>query len=153
MVRSWSIRERMCTSKLLGGLAAVTVLIVGCEDPPTPPMPSGSARPVSSAAGSASAAKPPPPRTLEPPTAEEIGALDVKGACMAICETQVRCSVSAEVADDAAQLAERQKGCVDSCKRTAPPKEVEEEYLSRARRCLTSKDCNAFNSCAFATSP
>lgn len=133
-------------------LVMAAVLALGCEDPPTPPMPAGSARPASSSASN-TPPKSPPPRTLEPPSSDAIDALDVKGACLAICETQVRCSVSAEVAEDTAQLADRQQGCVDSCKRTAPPKEVEEEYLARARRCLTSKDCTAFNACAFATSP
>ncbi|HHH29943.1 MAG TPA: hypothetical protein ENK57_16580 [Polyangiaceae bacterium] len=144
----------MCTSKLRVGLAVVTMVALGCEDPPTPPMPSGSARPAASSAGAAAEPPaPPPPRTLEAPSAEQIAALDVRGACLRICETQVRCSVKAEVAEDERLLAERQKGCVASCKRTTPPKEVQEEYLARARRCLASKDCPAFNSCAFATSP
>ncbi len=145
------VHVKLSTSWLLAG----ALVVLGCEDPPTPPMPAGSARPAASSSASVAAKPPapPPPRTLEPPTAEQIGALDVKAACLAICQTQVRCSVSAEVAEDEALLADRQKGCIDSCKRTAPPREVEEEYLARARRCLASKDCTAFNSCAFSSTP
>jgi hypothetical protein len=173
-----SIRERMCTSMITGmspgrpptaqrkrsvvGLVSTLatalglVTVLGCEDPPAPPMAAptsvSSAGPTAKTTSSASAAPTASgPRPLTPPSEDELAKLDVHGACVAVCQAQVTCTVSDEVARDAAALTERQKRCGQSCRRTKPPKETQAQYLDHARRCLHATDCAMFGGCAFGT--
>jgi hypothetical protein len=127
-----------------------------CEDPPPPPPRPAATTLEGSTAASATASvtavasvAPKPPRILTPPASSAIAKLDVDGACLAICQAQVRCSVSESVAADAGALAKRMANCARSCRKSRPPKEVEARYLDQAKRCLNATDCDMFSGCAF----
>ncbi|MEZ4443458.1 MAG: hypothetical protein R3B72_30585 [Polyangiaceae bacterium] len=137
---------------VLGGLVGCD----GCREPaPLPPATAASTTPSASASAPEGSAplpsEAPPPRPLTPLDEAARAALTVDSACLAVCRTQVQCSVSEEVVADSTELEARREGCEASCRRSRPPKEVEAQYLDQARRCLAARDCEVFSTCAFAS--